>query len=30
MDDEPQAQRRGWLKNGNPPGDLSTARDVQS
>jgi hypothetical protein len=23
--DEPQALRRGWLKNGNPPGDVSTA-----
>jgi hypothetical protein len=26
MGDEAHAQRRGWLKNGNPPGDLSTAR----
>jgi hypothetical protein len=26
MGDEPHTQRRGWLKNGNPPGDLSTAR----
>ncbi len=25
MPDEPQAKRRGWLKNGNPPGDLSKA-----
>src|ERR1039457_2781160 len=24
-DNEPHAQRRGWLKNGNPPGDFSTA-----
>lgn len=24
--DEPHAVRRGWLKNGNPPGDLSKAR----
>jgi hypothetical protein len=26
MDDEPHTQQRGWLKNGNPPGDVSTAR----
>jgi hypothetical protein len=26
MSDEAHAQRRGWLKNGNPPGDVSTAR----
>lgn len=25
MENEPLAKRRGWLKNGNPPGDLSTA-----
>lgn len=25
MADEPREQRRGWLKNGNPPGDLSRA-----
>jgi hypothetical protein len=25
MDDEPHAQRRGWLKNNNPPGDFLTA-----
>jgi hypothetical protein len=25
MPDEPHAQRRGWLKNGNPPGDLAAA-----
>ena len=25
MVDKPDAQRRGWLKNGNPPGDLSKA-----
>jgi hypothetical protein len=24
-DNEPHAKRRGWLKNGNPPGDFSTA-----
>jgi hypothetical protein len=23
--DQPHAQRRGWLKNGNPPGDFSAA-----
>ena len=26
MSNEPLAPRRGWLKNGNPPGDLSNAR----
>jgi hypothetical protein len=26
MPDEPQAQRRGWLKNDNPPGDFTKAR----
>jgi hypothetical protein len=26
MLDEPQARRRGWLKNGNPPGDFTRAR----
>jgi hypothetical protein len=25
MNAEPHATRRGWLKNGNPPGDLSNA-----
>jgi len=25
MGNEPHAQRRGWLKNGNPPGDYSQA-----
>ena len=25
MTDEPQAMRRGWLKNSNPPGDFSKA-----
>jgi hypothetical protein len=25
MANEPYGQRRGWLKNGNPPGDLSKA-----
>jgi hypothetical protein len=25
MADEPQARRRGWLKNGNPPGDFMKA-----
>src|SRR5262245_50132797 len=25
MMDEPHAQRRGWLKNGNSPGDFTTA-----
>ena len=25
MSDEAHSQRRGWLKNGNPPGDFSTA-----
>lgn len=25
MSDERHAKRRGWLKNNNPPGDLSTA-----
>jgi hypothetical protein len=25
MTDEPRGQRRGWLKNGNPPGDWTTA-----
>ena len=25
MSDEPHGQRRGWLKNGNPPGDFSQA-----
>jgi len=25
MANEPHAQRRGWLKNGNPPGDMSKA-----
>ena len=25
MNDEPHAQRRGWLKHGNPPGDFSKA-----
>jgi hypothetical protein len=24
MADEPDGGRRGWLKNGNPPGDLTT------
>jgi hypothetical protein len=24
MSDEPHAQRRGWLNNNNPPGDLSS------
>jgi hypothetical protein len=24
--DEPHVKRRGWLRNGNPPGDLSTPR----
>jgi hypothetical protein len=26
MPDEPHAPRRGWLRNNNPPGDLSKAR----
>ena len=26
MTHEPPAKRRGWLKNGNPPGDLSKAK----
>ena len=26
MTEKPQAMRRGWLKNGNPPGDLSKAK----
>ena len=26
MDDEPHAQRRGWLKNNNPPGDYFKAQ----
>jgi hypothetical protein len=26
MDNEPPAPPRGWLKNGNPPGDLSVVR----
>ena len=26
MPDEPQTQRRGWLKNDNPPGDFTKAR----
>jgi hypothetical protein len=26
MPDEPQAPQRGWLKNGNPPGDFTKAR----
>jgi hypothetical protein len=25
MDGEPHATRRGWLKNGNPPGDFAKA-----
>ena len=25
MSDEPHERRRGWLRNGNPPGDWSTA-----
>ena len=24
-EEQPQAKRRGWLKNGNPPGDFSKA-----
>jgi hypothetical protein len=26
MPNEPHEPRRGWLKNGNPPGDFSTAQ----
>ena len=26
MTQQPHAKRRGWLKNGNPPGDLSKAK----
>ena len=26
MTHQPHAKRRGWLKNGNPPGDLSKAK----